>query len=564
MIRKYQNLLNCWKNAVKTPAGLLTLFFFGICIAYLPLLFWDSIPQRDIANRYAPMAEAFARGDFLYAFHPRCQMLHTSIAGIIAFCCGCDGYMACKISSFLFFALSAIPLFFLCRRIFGSRIAAGAVLLFAFASPLLSILAISGLRDAAKMFTLLLIAHALTRIVQERQNIWNYVYAGAGCGLGVCVRNEMLLVAAFTLFICGLLDRASHRWIGRSLTGVGTAVVISCAELIANYGVSGLAIPAARYRTLFLQIFKVEPTWIPMIFYAVIPACLLYIAGVYTVSKIASFRKGKACMITILVILVVALFYRIHVLASANPERAGIFVNSIMLGLTWSFFPAAVTGAVFRFLFRRWSQEETVIAVLFILTNLTAIVSIILHDNYLFVSKRYLLPAVPLLLPWSWYAWEQIWKLFHEKLHIPYTTLLRRITAAVLILLSLYSTYRERIKDQIRPKQIRLHQTIKTIAGRIRQEKYSFYTPELDLLHYKSNVRPLVYLDCHSKLTPAVYLGGGSTTPDPSAMDLLVTTAGKTGTQLKKQFPFIQEIKRRGDRIPFGKEKLQLWEVIRK
>ena len=73
-------------------------------------------------------------------------------------------------------------------------------------------------------------------------------------------------------------------------------------------------------------------------------------------------------MIAILAFLAVALIYRIHVLASANPERTGIFVM-IMLGIAWIFFHAAISGAVFRFQLHRWSQEENVIAVLFVLTD---------------------------------------------------------------------------------------------------------------------------------------------------------------------------------------------------
>lgn len=54
----------------KTPAGLFLCFILFSVIAYVPLLCLTDIPVRDVAHRYAQMADAFARGDFSYAFHP--------------------------------------------------------------------------------------------------------------------------------------------------------------------------------------------------------------------------------------------------------------------------------------------------------------------------------------------------------------------------------------------------------------------------------------------------------------------------------------------------------------
>lgn len=76
--------------------------FLALVVMMLVPVFIDDIPLRDVAFRYAPMAEAFRDGDFTYAFHPRTGFLHTFIAGIIAWVLQCSGFLACKLSSLLF------------------------------------------------------------------------------------------------------------------------------------------------------------------------------------------------------------------------------------------------------------------------------------------------------------------------------------------------------------------------------------------------------------------------------------------------------------------------------
>ena len=82
-------------------AGLL-IFFIVLILLYLPALFLYDVPDRDTAMRYAPAAEAFARGDWLFAFHPRMQMLHPFVSGIFVLLFPVDGFLAAKLSSLLF------------------------------------------------------------------------------------------------------------------------------------------------------------------------------------------------------------------------------------------------------------------------------------------------------------------------------------------------------------------------------------------------------------------------------------------------------------------------------
>ena len=60
-------------------------YFLLALVLALPPFFLTTIPPVDVATRYAPMAEAFARGDWGYAFHPRVPLLQSVIGGIAVF-----------------------------------------------------------------------------------------------------------------------------------------------------------------------------------------------------------------------------------------------------------------------------------------------------------------------------------------------------------------------------------------------------------------------------------------------------------------------------------------------
>ena len=49
--------------------------FLLLVLLSLVFILTDIFPQRDVACRYAPMADAFRDRDFTYAFHPRTGFL---------------------------------------------------------------------------------------------------------------------------------------------------------------------------------------------------------------------------------------------------------------------------------------------------------------------------------------------------------------------------------------------------------------------------------------------------------------------------------------------------------
>lgn len=77
----------------------------------------------DTTFRYAPMADAFARGEWNLAFHPRFGVLFQCVAGSIVWLTGLHGDCACQVTATLFLSVSAVPLWFLARKLFGERVA---------------------------------------------------------------------------------------------------------------------------------------------------------------------------------------------------------------------------------------------------------------------------------------------------------------------------------------------------------------------------------------------------------------------------------------------------------
>ena len=95
----------------------------ALCCWLYPLM------MSDATARYAPMADHFAAGDWALAFHPKFGVLFQVLSGSICWVLGVSGDKAVQIAAIGLLALSAVPLFFLMRKVFGAEIAWWAVAL---------------------------------------------------------------------------------------------------------------------------------------------------------------------------------------------------------------------------------------------------------------------------------------------------------------------------------------------------------------------------------------------------------------------------------------------------
>ena len=144
---------NAWFVALLLPlCGLLALG---------ALLWLNPVPADDTATRYAPMAQAFAAGDWFYAFHPHSGVFFPALSGGIAWLTGLDGFRACQVAALLLWATAAIPLYGIVLKLWGDRrIALLAELLYLAASHLQRYV-YDGLRDNGRSLGLFLLVLGL-------------------------------------------------------------------------------------------------------------------------------------------------------------------------------------------------------------------------------------------------------------------------------------------------------------------------------------------------------------------------------------------------------------------
>ena len=246
-----------WQFKIFNKHIVCALFLFAILLC-LPMIFFDDIPCNDVACRYAPMADAFASGDWRYAFHPRVPMLVPTLAGVTAYMTGCSGFFACKLISSLFFALTIFPVYGIMRNIFSRNIAVTAGLLTVFCSHIMR-LAYSGLRDTAKGFAFILAIYGLIILFRERKKIYGYLTCASGAGLLLISRGDCALYAAVIMLaalIFEISDRKLIKFPYRTFCGCCLVLVVSAPSLIYNYITIGYPVPEAR---IGLVLSKVTP-----------------------------------------------------------------------------------------------------------------------------------------------------------------------------------------------------------------------------------------------------------------------------------------------------------------
>lgn len=135
---------------------IISIFVYWFVVSAIAILVYPVI-MSDTMNRYAPMVDAFAAGDWFHAFHPRFGVLFSVLTGSFA-ALGFRGDHACQIVSIGFLAFSAIPAWHIMRRVFDEKVAyitAALILLM----PEYFVYAIDGLRDTARTFAALLVAY---------------------------------------------------------------------------------------------------------------------------------------------------------------------------------------------------------------------------------------------------------------------------------------------------------------------------------------------------------------------------------------------------------------------
>lgn len=543
--------------------------FAALAALLLVPLIIDVMPQRDVAFRYAPMAEAFRDGDFTYAFHPRTGFLHTFTAGIFAWVFQCSGFMACKFSSLLFMALSVFPLYALMRRVYSLFMAEICTIVFVLASQLQR-LGWSGLRDAHKCFLILLAGYALVVIYQQREKWMGYICLGASVGLGIVTRGDLVLLMSLLFFWGIVMELKRKTFPLRSVCGAVLAVILALPAVVLNWYLAGVAVPEIRFAWIFRKLMHRYPgleDTLPLIALSLVAAFL----AAWAVRRIYDLGFGK---ILGWAAAAVWLFLLIRQCRSEDfylevPVR--VYLGSILQG----FFPVyAITGLVgigFRLARKQWTREESILATLLFGHAILVCSQIILNDNFLYVSSRYLVPAMPLELGWSVTGILVLWELLTRPVRAGHPKLVQNvgcIAFALAVCGFLFDFYHPVIREYFSEKGRNYRRQVASIAEAIKNDYRgpAQFRPEVD---------PGLYIP---KLNPAVlYLSRRKNKqvlkPDSGRVTISAYLARGRVTEKLAEADYVVEKYDENNRLPaglhqlcevdFGKEKYRIWKKIR-
>ena len=471
--------------------------FLALAVLALVPLLLDAVPQRDVAFRYAPMAEAFRDGDFTYAFHPRTGFLHTFTAGIFAWILGCGGFTACKISSMLFMGLGIFPLYAIMRRVYSRSMAEICTFIFVLASQLQR-LGWSGLRDSHKTFLILLAGYALLVIYQERRKWTGYICLGIAAGLGIVTRGDLVLIMSLVFFwgIVMELELKGFPW--RSLAGSILAVMLALPAIVLNWYLAGVAVPEIRFAWLFRKVMHRYPgltDTLPLIGLGIFFAFL----AAWAVRKIIAAGRGKILAGVVLAGLLAAAVRQIFSPDFYLEVPVRVYLGSIFKGFFPVFAVVGLVGIGFRVARKEWTKEESILAVLLFGHAILVCAQIILNDCFLYVSSRYLVPAVPLEFGWSVLGILALWELLTAKIRIKHPVLVQNVGYLAFVLTVcgfLYDFYNPVMREYVTAgrKQRQFHAALHGISGAIRRDYKgpAEFRPEVDAGAYIPKYNPAI------------------------------------------------------------------------
>ena len=545
-------------------------FWCFVMLILLSLVFvlTDIFPQRDVACRYAPMADAFRERDFSYAFHPRTGFLHTFTSGLIALLLNCNGFLACKISSLLFMALGIFPLYGIMRRVYSRTMAEITTFAFVLGSQLQR-LAWSGLRDSHKSFLILLAGYALILIYQERKNWAGYIWLALAVGLGIVTRGDLVLFMSL-VFLWGItmeMKLKSFPW--RGLSAGMLTVVLAMPAIILNWYFAGVAVPEIRFAWIFRKIMHRYPGMNDILILIGLGIVLAFLFA-WLLYRIHDAGYGKILFWIAAAGLSAALIWRFF--------SPGFYIEIPILGYVWAiiqgFFPVfaftAAAGIGYRLLQKKWTEAESILAAVLFGHAALVCMQIIFNDGYLYISSRYLAPAMPLELGWSVLGVMSLWVLLMGWLKKDHPKLVRTLgyIAFFLTVCGFVIDFYVPLYQFVKPKGRRYRAEMNHLASVIRND---YKGP----LEFRPEVCPDYYI---SKRNPAI--GYVAYREDKKILDMtnerIIVSAylagGREARNLKEAH-YVVEKYTAGNKIPadwrlldtvkLGKEQYRIWKKSR-
>lgn len=221
----------------------------GLGVSLLAMLFglWFEGGEIDMMTRYAPMAEAFAEGNWQEFFHPRFPLLFQTLAGVLVWLTGVPGDVACILVSTLCWGM-AIPLLFpIMEKLFNRQTAWVTVGLYCIC-PMLLVWSLFGLRESLRTIgTLCMMLAIFRRMAGER----SLLPLCAGLLILCTVRSDTLLLAGMLGGFYAWFDRAGWR------TWVAVAWGVLCVQPMCwvTYHWMGVWIPSSQWAAAWERLF---------------------------------------------------------------------------------------------------------------------------------------------------------------------------------------------------------------------------------------------------------------------------------------------------------------------
>ena len=196
------------------------------------------------------------------------------------------------------------------------------------------------------------------------------------------------------------------------------------------------------------------------------------------------------------------------------------------------------------------------------LFDLLVLGQILVHDRCYYVSSRYLLPSVPLILPWSAVGIATLWELL-KFFRVPFPRVIAATAIVFAIGLSIYLAYRTEILNHRRAKELNDWQTIQGLKRQLSLRKKFFIKPTPDLSYYKGNVGPAVFAHRANYYSLSVYLAGFSLAKTADEADLIITPEEVGANGIRRDFGFDRPLRETGSPVPSRHGNIVILEVVR-
>lgn len=203
--------------------------------------------EIDMMSRYAPMAEAFAEGNWKEFYHPRFGLFFQTLTGCIVWITGCSGDWACIWLSLVAWALAIPTLFAIMERLFDRTVAWVTIALY-LVCPMLLVWALFGMRESCRTLATLWAFYALMRRISKEPSMALMM----GAMLIFCtLRSDTLLIAMIFGVAYAVIDHFRMRTWGLLLW------CFLCVQPVAyaTWCWTGVWLPSAQYVFAWERLF---------------------------------------------------------------------------------------------------------------------------------------------------------------------------------------------------------------------------------------------------------------------------------------------------------------------